>query len=63
MKPKSLEQTLTKKLEEAKANTEVKLFKAWKLAKTVDEREDLSAQMRVLSRLTNEFNKTIKEVI
>jgi hypothetical protein len=59
----NLEQTLTKKIEAAKAKTEIKLFKAWKQAKDVTEREELSAQVKVLTKLTNEFNKTIKEDI
>ena len=55
MKPQSLEQTLTKKLEAAKAATEAKLFRKWKIAKDVEEREDLSAQIAELSAKQKEI--------
>lgn len=55
----NLEQTLIKKVEDAKAEVEELLFKSWKKAKQ-DELEDIHAELRVLDKLTFRLIKRIR---
>jgi len=52
---------LIAKMETARLEVEELLFKEWQKAKTVEEREELSCESRLLSRLTYRLNKIIKE--
>ena len=61
MKPQSLEQTLTKKVEDAKTEVEELLFKEWRNADPKD-RDDLHSELRVLDKLIFRLNKSIRGV-
>ena len=56
---KNLEQTLIKKVEDAKSDVEDRLFKAWKKANP-EERESLHAEYRALDKLTFRLIKSIR---
>ena len=56
---KNLEQTLIKKVEDARADVESRLFKEWKKADH-EEREILHSEVRVLEKLTFRLIKSIR---
>ena len=56
---KNLEQTLIKKVEDARTEVESRLFKEWKKADR-DEREDIHSEARVLEKLTFRLIKSIR---
>ena len=56
----NLEQTLLKQVETAKAEVEGTLFKGWKACKSLEEREVLHAELRVLDKLTFRLIKSIR---
>ena len=59
MKGQTLEQTIVKKIEDAKDEVEVNLFKEWKKANP-DERESLHSELRVLDKLKFRLIKCIR---
>lgn len=56
----NLEQTLIKKVKDAKAEVEELLFKEWKDNDDSQERDDLHAELRVLDRLIFRLIKSIR---
>lgn len=56
----NLEDTLKKQVNEAKAEVEKSLFKAWKAEKDLAEREVIHAELMVLDKLTFRLIKSIR---
>lgn len=54
------EQKMLLSIETAKAEVLEQLFKEWQKAKTPEEREELSSESKLLSRLTFRLTKIIK---
>ena len=59
---KNLEQTMIKKVEDARTEVETRLFKEWKKANH-EERENIHSEVRVLEKLTFRLIKSIRGIM